>query len=251
MEDLNGLVQDLKNTFNQASLDTKEAVTTYKKFQIELLKHYTQLKNQQDMITAMEGLEIGAQVAVAIRDVSLFERIIQQLKQFYFDKNVRERAKKREYLIGLNLMFLLSQNRLADFHTEIEFIEYNDLQNKFIKFPMELEQSLMEGSYNNILNSRKSLPDPHYELFIGDLETTVRNEIADSLQVCHNVIPTKDALIILRINSINDLRQYSTQHERKWNITDKEIIFTPTQQASQNIDASNTAKDMLEFNKNN
>nr|KAG5712337.1 hypothetical protein BaRGS_023916 [Batillaria attramentaria] len=52
-------------------------------------------------------------------------------------------------LLGLNLLCLLSQNRLAEFHTELELLPVKELQtNIYIKHPVSMEQYLMEGSYN-------------------------------------------------------------------------------------------------------
>lgn len=73
----------------------------------------------------------------------------------------------RYLLLGLNLLSLLSQNRLADFHTvknilfnpsfislsvqELELLPPKDIQtNLYIKHPVSLEQYLMEGSYNKV-----------------------------------------------------------------------------------------------------
>lgn len=44
-------------------------------------------------------------------------------------------------LLGLNLLFLLSQNRVAEFHTELERLPAKDIQtNVYIKHPVSLEQ---------------------------------------------------------------------------------------------------------------
>lgn len=51
-------------------------------------------------------------------------------------------------LLGLNLLFLLSQNRVAEFHTELERLPAKDIQtNVYIKHPVSLEQVrlLLEG----------------------------------------------------------------------------------------------------------
>ena len=60
----------------------------------------------------------------------------------------------REFIVlGLNLLFLLSQNRIAEFHTELEVISQEGLSNYYIKHPIELEQHVMEGSYNKVRGS--------------------------------------------------------------------------------------------------
>lgn len=44
-------------------------------------------------------------------------------------------------LLGLNLLFLLSQNRVSEFHTELERLSARDIQtNVYIKHPVSLEQ---------------------------------------------------------------------------------------------------------------
>lgn len=49
-------------------------------------------------------------------------------------------------LLGLNLLFLLSQNRVAEFHTELERLPAKDIQtNVYIKHPVSLEQVRQAG----------------------------------------------------------------------------------------------------------
>lgn len=57
-------------------------------------------------------------------------------------------------LLGLNLLCLLSQNRVAEFHTELELFAHPDvhvLENVYIKHAVSLEQYLMEGRYNKVI----------------------------------------------------------------------------------------------------
>lgn len=55
-------------------------------------------------------------------------------------------------LLGLNLLFLLSQNRVAEFHIELELLPIDKiLNNVYIQHPVSLEQYIMEGSYNKVL----------------------------------------------------------------------------------------------------
>lgn len=95
---------------------------------------------KQDLIISRDCLEIGAQISVASRDIPAFERYMSQLKTYYFDfrwvlyetiwktilivmfcfpvssDDLPESAFKYQ-LLGLNLLCLLSQNRVAEFHT--------------------------------------------------------------------------------------------------------------------------------------
>ena len=54
-------------------------------------------------------------------------------------------------LLGLNLLALLAQNRVGEFHTELELLPPEAIHNNvYIKYPVALEQSLREGSYNKV-----------------------------------------------------------------------------------------------------
>lgn len=57
-----------------------------------------------------------------------------------FREELPESAYKHQ-LLGLNLLFLLSQNRVAEFHTELERLPAKEIQsNVYIKHPVSLEQ---------------------------------------------------------------------------------------------------------------
>lgn len=72
-------------------------------------------------------------------------------KKFIFRYKLPE-STNQYHLLGLNLLFLLSQNRIAEFHTELELLPYDIIQtNKYVKHSVALEQYLMEGSYNKVI----------------------------------------------------------------------------------------------------
>jgi len=73
--------------------------------------------NPSSLIHCRDILEIGAFFSIETQRIDAFERYFSQLKVYYFDyKDVPESVNKYQ-LIGLNLLRLLSQNRLAEFHT--------------------------------------------------------------------------------------------------------------------------------------
>ena len=96
-------------------------------------------------------------------------------------------------LIGLNLLRLLSQNRLSDFHTALEAIDLDQLQsNPYIKQAVDLgnklyllgsvhelniaflEQFLMEGSYNKVWSTRSTVKGEEFLFFYDILISTIR-----------------------------------------------------------------------------
>jgi 26S proteasome regulatory subunit N12 len=83
---------------------------------------------------------------------------------------------KREYNIrGLNLIRLLTQNRIADFHTTLESLDADVIaENPFIRHPVNLERWLMEGSYSKVWNARLEAPAEEYKFFVESLMGTIR-----------------------------------------------------------------------------
>lgn len=161
----------------------------------------------QELAIARDILEIGAEHSVAVQDILSFERYISQLKCYYYDyKNEIPESQHKYKLLGLHLLFLLSQNRVAEFHTELELLPCDIIKtNKFIQHPLALEQYLMEGRYNKLFVAKGNAPSECYNFFIDILLDTVRNEIGACLEHAYERInveqagkrlylPTKDAV---------------------------------------------------------
>ncbi|GFS38063.1 regulatory particle non-ATPase 12B [Actinidia rufa] len=89
--------------------------------------------------------------------------------------SVRLPPSPQEYpILGLNLLRLLVQNRIAEFHTELELLSASSLENPCIKHAVELEQSFMEGAYNCVLSARQTVLHETYVYFMDLLAKTVR-----------------------------------------------------------------------------
>ena len=86
---------------------------------------------------------------------------------------------EREFPIrGLNLIRLLIQNRIADFHTTLESLPLPAdelIANPFIRHPVNLERWLMEGSYSKVWNAREEAPAEEYKFFVDSLMGTIRS----------------------------------------------------------------------------
>ena len=104
-----------------------------------------------------------------------FERYISQLKMYYQDCKHLTESPKMYFFLGCNLLHLLAEDRIADFHTELEQIPVEQIyKSVHIKHPVQIEQSLMEGSYNRVWNSREAVPAPEYAFFMDMLTGTIR-----------------------------------------------------------------------------
>nr|XP_008118126.1 PREDICTED: 26S proteasome non-ATPase regulatory subunit 8 isoform X3 [Anolis carolinensis] len=154
---------------------------------------------KQQLILARDILEIGAQWSILKKDIPSFERYMAQLKCYYFDyKDELPESAYKHQLLGLNLLFLLSQNRVAEFHTELERLPAKDIQtNVYIKHPVSLEQYLMEGSYNKVFLAKGNIPAESYAFFIDILLDTVRDEIASCIEKAYEKILFNEATRML------------------------------------------------------
>jgi len=96
-------------------------------------------------------LENGVLLSVAAQDRSAFQRNISSLRPFYtqfgYDLSPGSIA---PIVIGLNLLFLLVENRLADFHCEIELLPKEIQELSAILFCTQLEQRLVVGAYDMV-----------------------------------------------------------------------------------------------------
>ncbi|CAL5360755.1 unnamed protein product [Camellia sinensis] len=89
----------------------------------------------------------------------------------------------QEYpILGLKLLRLLVQNRIAEFHTELELLSASAMENNCIKHAVELEQLFMEGAYNRVLSARQTVPHETYVYFMDLLAKTVRGERREVFQ---------------------------------------------------------------------
>ena len=127
------------------------------------------------LLTARSILETGALLSIRARDPDSFVRYYSQLQPFY-DYPISSSypvSKDRSKITGLYLLLLLSEGNYAGFHTVLEGLivaEGPDTEvedDEFIRYPVELERSLMEGSYDQVWRKTKGegVPGEEFALF--------------------------------------------------------------------------------------
>ena len=158
------------------------------------------------MLIPGDILEIGAFWSIRTKDVPSFDRYFSQLQSYYTDyrlllvfphpfiptnkkchlhSSILPPSKREFPIRGLNLIRLLTQNRIADFHTTLESLPLpadgiND--NPYIRHPVNLERWLMEGSYSKVWNAREEAPAEEYKFFVDSLMGTIRCGVHASLR---------------------------------------------------------------------
>jgi len=189
--------------------------------------------DNKELVVARDTLEIGAQHAVLVRDIPGFERYMAQLQTYYHDYPTSKLPQSafQYQLLGLNLLCLLSQNRVAEFHTELERLPAQEIKdNVYIKHPVSLEQYIMEGSYNKVLLAKGSVPAESYKYFIDILMATVRGEIASCLEKAYRDIGCRDAARMLSIDA-GEMGKYA--EERGWATAGGRLRFKGAEEAEE------------------
>jgi len=175
------------------------------------------------LTVSRDTLEIGTQYAVSIGDTAMFERYMAQLQTYYYDFNTQlPESPYKCQLLGLNLLCLLSQNRVAEFHTELERLSARELEDVYIKHPVQLEQYIMEGSYNKVLLLGNNVPAESYKFFLDILLVTVRNEIASCMEKAYKDISITAAAQMLKVDN-QTVANYA--RERRWEKRGSKFVF--------------------------
>jgi 26S proteasome regulatory subunit N12 len=131
--------------------------------------------------TARSILETGALISIHLKDPSAFVRYWSQLQPFYdYSAEGYSPSQDRSKITGLYLLLLLSQGDYAAFHTVLEGLvaaegegrgggeESGGVENDpYIRYPVELERNLMEGSYDQVWKGTKGegVPGEEFALF--------------------------------------------------------------------------------------
>ncbi|KAK0190850.1 COP9 signalosome [Armillaria mellea] len=244
------LYEDLQRSFNLIPSDLKRCGALLSQLKIGLIEAGLLIPQgepvQRDLVIARQTyrfcfsmrradsnvgdiLEIGAIWSIRSRDEPSFDRYFSQLQTFYNDYSSYLPSSKREFPIrGLNLIRLLTQNRIADFHTTLESLPLPaDAigDNPYISHPVNLERWLMEGSYSKVWNARAEAPAEEYKYFVDSLIGTIRNEIASCEESAYNSLPLKDAALLLFFSSQSELLAFAQQRGWEIDLTGATITF--------------------------
>nr|XP_024401401.1 26S proteasome non-ATPase regulatory subunit 8 homolog A-like isoform X1 [Physcomitrium patens] len=181
---------------------------------------------QRYLSVAGDILEHAVVLSVKMEDQDAFERHFLQLKSYYTDTRGVIPPSGQEYpILGLNLLRLLVQNRIAEFHTELELLPPAAHDHSCIKHAVELEQSFMEGAYNRVLSARQAVPHETYVYFMDLLAKTVRDEIAGCSEKAYDSLSLVEAKKILMFASDQELLAYVLDDHPDWEIRGTRVYF--------------------------
>jgi len=183
----------------------------------------------KELVFARTILEMGVEYSVAIEDVQSFKSYMMMLKAYYFDfeeMKLPESAKKYE-MIGLNLMQLLSKNEAMSFHTELELLDSRIiLEDPYVSFAVRLEQDIMAGNYKKAMEVK--LPSASYKLFTDILLVTIREEIANGMEVAYDEISVDGCKALLNFESTSAGKSkgelFAKERTDNWRVDSKNMI---------------------------
>ncbi|XP_023552682.1 26S proteasome non-ATPase regulatory subunit 8 homolog A-like [Cucurbita pepo subsp. pepo] len=186
-----------------------------------------------ELTVARDIYEHAVLLSVKIEDQDAFERDFFQLKPYYTDARNCLPPSPQEYpILGLNLLRLLVQNRIAEFHTELELLSTSALENPCIKHAVELEQSFMEGAYNRVLSARQTVPHETFGYFMDLLAKTVRDEIAGCSEKAYDYLSISNARQMLLFSSDQELLEYVKEEHPEWEITNGILYFQKVKESA-------------------
>ncbi|RHY52311.1 hypothetical protein DYB34_004635 [Aphanomyces astaci] len=197
----------------------------------------------QERKLARDVLESATIMSVKEEDIPAFERNITQLKVYYnsfgysylralaismlmlpISSDQLPKSPLHYPLLGTRLLHLLVENRMAEFHGEVHTCPEGRADPN-IAFSMKLEQYLMEGSYNKVLEARTNEPNPYFKWFMSQLLQTVREAIADCAEVAYPSLAVADAAKMLIFASLPEFQAYVVANKPEWTVTGDVVWF--------------------------
>jgi len=186
----------------------------------------------------ISALEMGVLISVIDEDLDAFARNLSQLKPYYSAaaSSSTSSSSQKCHILGLNLMYLLVENNLSEFHAELELLTPTEAATPHLSFPINLERQLMVGSYDEVLNAGSHVPDPSYTFFMDNLLQTVRDSIADCMEVSYKVMKLSDAVLMMKFQSKEELLEYMEECRDDWIVEGDSLCFQPPEMGSKASD---------------
>lgn len=253
------LFEDFKQQFNKQTPDLTQSKALVDQLKLALLqlsiplpgsKELESPQLQKELLLAREILEHAVLLSIKMKDIPAFERYFAQVKPYYFDYAKYLPPSQRQFsTIGLNLLRLLAQNRIAEFHSELELLPLDQHSNVYIRHPIALEQFIMEGSYHKVRSARADVPAESYTFFMDILMDTVRNEIADCSERAFNSLPVSEAIKLLQVGDVKQLQQYAEKEQRDWTIKGDTVVFGKPEVSKNEIPSKQLIQETLTYAK--
>ncbi|KYO03239.1 putative 26S proteasome regulatory subunit RPN12 [Plasmodium gaboni] len=175
-------------------------------------------KDIRELLIVREILEKGVIISIRDNDIKSFNIYIAQLFIYYFDyKDILQKSKKQNAIIGLYLLYLLAYNSIGDFHMTLEILSLEDHNDIYIKYVLTLEQNIMDGFFHHVLTRKEDIPLYLYESFMQKLYTTIRFKLIDCILASTTSIHVLYICELLKFSNEQNLYDFIIQYNETKN----------------------------------
>ena len=122
--------------------------------------------------------------------------------RYYYDESlsgILPESPKQPLLTGLYFLTLLIDNRIGEFHAELEQCAPEALSSVYIRPIIEIERHLMDGTFTKVVEARQTVPTNDYDVFLQKLIARVTQTIAEGIEASCQTIPLPAAQHLLSI----------------------------------------------------
>jgi 26S proteasome regulatory subunit N12 len=181
---------------------------------------------REERTVARNFLEYAVLFSIDKGDKDAFQKHLSGLRPFYTNFSAGLPVSEMMHtILGLNLLHLLVENRLADFHCELELLTEVQSSNPAIAFCTQLDQHLMVGSYDQVLASASNPPVDRYAFFLKSLLETVRINIGECAAASYKMLSLKAATKMLMFDSEKETHVFISDFYPDWTINGSEVVL--------------------------
>eukprot|EP00298_Acanthocystis_sp_HF-20_P015151 c21040_g2_i1.p1 GENE.c21040_g2_i1~~c21040_g2_i1.p1 ORF type:complete len:251 (+),score=76.61 c21040_g2_i1:585-1337(+) len=241
-------LSSLQNAVNSGNTSTEQYKDHILKLKIDAAE-LCQDPDKQNLALAREILETITLFTAQANDLAAFEKSFIQLRAFYSDFNSGLPESENKWrIIGLFLIYLVTENRISEFHSELETIPLSfHSSNPYIKLAVDIEQSISEGSYRKFLGEARLAPDPIYRVFMSDFLSAVREKVASCCEKAYESLTLASAQKLLFFENSQQVEEYATK--KGWNLENGVIDFTEATNTDQALPAKELIAQSLNYAK--
>jgi|TARA_B110000208_G_C11584535_1_gene363832 26S proteasome regulatory subunit N12 len=191
--------------------------------------------SEQELQIARTTLEIAALMFAQSDDMVSFERYLQRLLPYYVRDSPLRASMAPSTLefqvIGLQLLHLIVEKRLSDFHLLLELLPAAAHADQCVAFAKTLEQSMMAGNYGKVLKARGDVPEAYYAGMMEKLVGTVRAEIASCSETAYAALPLAELQRMLLFPGTSELLAFCNAQDG-WTVSGADVTFSAAGGAS-------------------
>jgi len=162
----------------------------------------------EERILARDVYEDSVYLSIGLEDKEVLEKCLQCLRPFYTPSSGIPESIYTSTIRGAELLFLLIENRLDEFHSTLELLSEAQLGHPAIAFATELDQQLMVGSFDKVLSSATNPPHPAFKFILKSLINTVRITIGECISSSYESLDVSSARTLLMFDSLEETEEF-------------------------------------------